>query len=148
MTYQQVKTLKPEEFKRLCGVRPETFKQMVELVREHSERKKKPGRPSKLGWEDQVLLTLEYWREYRTYFHIGKSWGIEESTAFRIIQKIENVLIKSGKFSLPGKKKLQQTDYCLQVVVVDATESEIERPKKNKNNITAERRNGILLRLS
>jgi hypothetical protein len=61
MTYQQVKTLKPEEFKRLCGVRPETFKQMVELVREHSERKKKPGRPSKLGWEDQVLLTLEYW---------------------------------------------------------------------------------------
>jgi hypothetical protein len=85
---------------------------------------------------------------YRTYFHIGKSWGIEESTAFRIIQKIENILIKSGKFSLPGKKKLHQTDYCLEVVVVDATESQIERPKKNKSNITVERKNGILSRLS
>jgi len=94
------------------------------------------------------LLTLEYWREYRTYFHIGKSWGIEESTVCRIIQKIENMLIKSGKFSLPGKKKLILADYCVQVVVVDATESQIERPKKNKNNITVEKRNGILSRLS
>ncbi|WP_017317576.1 hypothetical protein [Mastigocladopsis repens] len=34
MTYQQVKHLKIEEFKRLCGVRPETFTQMVEVVRE------------------------------------------------------------------------------------------------------------------
>ena len=143
MKYEQAKALKTEEFKRLCGVRQETFQEMVELVRQYDKQKKKPGRPSKLGWEDQVLLTLEYWREYRTYFHIGKNWGIEESTAFRIIQKIENVLIKSRKFSLPGKKKLHQADYCLQVVVVDATESQIERPKKNKNNITAERKNGI-----
>lgn len=73
--------------------------EMVEVARQHSQQKKKPGRPSKLGWEEQVLLTLEYWREYRTYFHIGKSWGIEESTAFRIIQKIENMLIRSGEFS-------------------------------------------------
>ena len=85
---------------------------------------------------------------YRTYFHIGKSWGIEESTAFRIIRKIENVLIKSGKFSLPGKKKLQQSDYGLQVVVVDVTESQIERPKKNKNITIVEKRNVILLNLS
>jgi hypothetical protein len=148
MIYEQVKALKAEEFKRLCGVRAETFKEMVEVVREHSEQKKKPGRPSKLGSEDQVLLTLEYWREYRTYFHIGKSWGIEESTAFRIIRKIENVLIKSGKFSLPGKKKLQQSDYGLQVVVVDVTESQIERPKKNKNTTIVEKRNVILLNLS
>ena len=148
MIYEQVKALKTEEFKRLCGVRPETFKEMVEVVRSHSKQKKKPGRPSKLGWEDQVLLTLEYWREYRTYFHIGKSWGIEESTAFRIIRKIENVLIKSGKFSLPGKKKLPQSDYGLQVVVVDVTESQIERPKKNKNTTIVEKRNVILLNLS
>ena len=33
MTYEQVKNLKPEEFKRLCGVRPETFHQMLEVVR-------------------------------------------------------------------------------------------------------------------
>lgn len=32
MTYEQVKHLKPEEFKRLCGVRKETFKQMVAVL--------------------------------------------------------------------------------------------------------------------
>jgi hypothetical protein len=33
MTYEQVKRLKQEDFKRLCGVRPETFNQMLEVVR-------------------------------------------------------------------------------------------------------------------
>lgn len=41
MTYDSVKHLKPEEFKRLCGVPPETFNQMVAVL--------KPGRPSKLA---------------------------------------------------------------------------------------------------
>ena len=30
--------------------------------------------------EEQVLVTLEYWREYRTYFHIGTSGQISELT--------------------------------------------------------------------
>jgi hypothetical protein len=32
MTYNQVKHLKTSEFKRLCGVQPETFARMVEIV--------------------------------------------------------------------------------------------------------------------
>ena len=32
MTYEKVKKLKPEEFKSLCGVRPDPFAQMVKLV--------------------------------------------------------------------------------------------------------------------
>lgn len=81
--------------------------------------------------EDQVLMTLEYWREYRTYFHIGQSWGVNESTAYRIIRKIEDTLMTARTFSLPGKKKLQRSDYQIEVVVVDVTETPIERPKKN-----------------
>ncbi len=69
MTYEQIKHLKPEEFKRLCGVRKETFEEMVKVVR-LVEAQKQPGRPNKLSIENQVLLTLEYLREYRTYFHI------------------------------------------------------------------------------
>ncbi len=132
MTYEKVKSLKPEDFKRLCGVRPETFKQMLEAVRSHSLPKQKTGRPGKLCLEDQLLMTLEYWREYRTYFHIGQCWGINESTAYRIIRKIEDTLVKSRVFTLPGKKRLFNSDYQLQVVIVDVTESPIERPKKNK----------------
>ncbi|WP_223280041.1 IS5 family transposase [Nostoc sp. PA-18-2419] len=132
MTYEQVKSLKPEDFKRLCGVRPETFNQMLEIVRSPSLAKQKTGRPSKLTLEDKLLMTLEYWREYRTYFHIGQSWGVNESTAYRIIRKIEDTLTKSRAFTLPGKKKLASSNYQLEVVVVDVTESPIERPKKKQ----------------
>ncbi|WP_442941536.1 helix-turn-helix domain-containing protein [Nostoc sp.] len=49
--------------------------------------------------------------EYRTYFHIGQSWGINESTAYRIIRKIEDTLMKSWIFTLAGKKKLTTSNY-------------------------------------
>lgn len=55
---------------------------MVEIVRLHSQQKKKTGRPGKVSLEEQVLMTLEYWREYRTPNHIGQSWGVTESTAW------------------------------------------------------------------
>ncbi len=64
MTYEQVKTLKPTEFKRLCGVYPDTFKDMVTVLKAEKVWQKKTGRPSKLSTEDQLLITLEYWREY------------------------------------------------------------------------------------
>jgi len=135
MTYDAVKQLNSGEFKRLCRVKPETFRQMVALLAQAAQQKQ-PGRPSKLSVEDQLLLTLEYWREYRTYFHIAQSWGIHESTAYRIIRQVENTLIGSRAFNLPGKKKLLEPDHEIEVVVVDVTESPIERPQKNKNNST------------
>ena len=60
------------------------------------------------------------------------SRGVYESTAFRIIQKTENILIKSGIFKFPGKKKLIDSDRSLKTIVIDVTESPIERPKKTK----------------
>lgn len=136
MTYKEVKNLKPEDFKRLCGVSPETFKNMVTVVAAEKVWQKKTGRPSKLSTEDQLLMTLEYWREYRTYFHIGINWGINETTALRIIRKVENILVKSGLFNLPGKKVVISSNGTREIVVVDVAEHEIERPKKNKNTTT------------
>lgn len=134
MTYEQVKTLKPTEFKRLCGVYPDTFKDMVIVLKAEKVWQKKTGRPSKLSTEDQLLITLEYWREYRTYFHLGNSWGINESTAYRIVRKVENILIKSGLFNLPGKKALLESNSEIEVIVVDVSEQEIERPKKKQKS--------------
>lgn len=146
MTYEQVKHLKPSEFKRLCGVQPETFERMVEVVNQiHQQHKPGIGRPSKLSTQNQVLMTLEYLREYRTYFHIAQSWGVKESTAYRIIRKVEDYLLASGVFSLPGKKKLLATDHEMQIVVVDVTESPIERPQKNRNDTTVAKRNDTRL---
>ena len=134
MNYEQVKTLKPTEFKRLCGVYPDTFKDMVTVLKAEKVWQKKTGRPSKLSTEDQLLITLEYWREYRTYFHLGNSWGVNESTAYRIVRKVENILIKSGLFNLPGKKALLESNSEIEVIVVDVSEQEIERPKKKQKS--------------
>lgn len=131
MKYEQVKQLKAEEFKRFCGVKSETFEQMVERVRLYNQNKHKPGRPGKICLEDQVLMTLDYWREYRTYFHIGLSWGVAESTACRIIRRVENILSQSRMFALPGKKELLKSNKT-DAIVIDVTETPIERPKKTK----------------
>ena len=62
MRYEAIKALKPEAFKRLTGVRPQVFGDMVVVLREAEKHKKKAGRRGKLGLEDQLLLALSYWR--------------------------------------------------------------------------------------
>ena len=160
MTYEQLKHLKPSTFRRRCGIHRDTFEQMVELLRPHLERSGKRGGQNKLGVEDQLLLVLEYWREYRTQFHIATrdfggnnssrnpltSWGLSESAVCRLIHKVERLLMNSGKFRLPGKKQLYQNACTWSVVVVDVTESPIERPKKNSEPTTVARRSGIPLK--
>ncbi|MEH2116915.1 MAG: hypothetical protein V7K46_01655 [Nostoc sp.] len=59
MTYEQVKNLKPEDFKRLCGVRPETFNQMLEIVRSPSLAKQKKfysGKKKQHTLKSQVVV--------------------------------------------------------------------------------------------
>lgn len=132
MSYEEIKDLKPSDFKRLCGVHHETFNRMIKVVQPDLKRAGKRGGQPKLSVEDQLLIALEYWREYRRYFHIGQSWGIHESTVCRIVKKVENLLIRSQVFSLPGKRKLHQGAYEWKVLVVDVTETPIERPKKKQ----------------
>ena len=131
MRYEEVKGLAPEGFKRLTGVKPGVFGQMLEVLREAERKKRKAGRTSKLSLEDKLLLALSYWREYRTQFHIAASYGLHESTANRIITRIEEVLISSGKFSLPKRREVEETEWT--VVLVDVTETPIEKPKKRSD---------------
>jgi len=144
MTYEQLKHLKPSAFKRRCGVQPDTFQQMTRLLRPQLDRSGKRGGQPKLSVEDQLLLVLEYWREYRTQFHIGTSWGLSESAVCRLIRKVETLLIQSGQFSLPGKKQLYQNAERWDVLVVDVTESPVERPKKTSALTTAVRKSSIV----
>lgn len=132
MTYEQHKHLKSEDFKRFCGVLKETFNRMVSVLAEQVEQKKKSGKPSKLSVEDQVLMSLEYWREYRTYFHIGLSWGVHEATVYRIVRKVETALVRSGVFTLPGKRQLHDREKVVKAIIIDATETPIERPKRGQ----------------
>jgi len=137
MRYETVQHLKEAEFKRLTGVHRETFEKMRKVI---AKGMRDFGRPPKLSRADQLLMTLMYWREYRTEFHIAQSYGISESAVCRTIQKVEDTLVHSRKFRLPGKKALQPSETVFEVVLVDASEQPIERPKKAKIGITAAKR--------
>jgi Helix-turn-helix of DDE superfamily endonuclease len=146
MRYETIEHLKDSDFKRLTGVQRDTFDQMRKVV---EKGLRNFGRPTKLNRADQLLMTWMYWREYRTEFHIAQSYGISEATVCRTIQKVENALVRSGKFRLPGKKALHASDTVFEVVLVDVSEQPIERPhlpwravpgKKTKNGIIAAKR--------
>ena len=89
---------------------------------------------------DKLLMMLMYYREYRTFFHISITYGISEPQTGRIIRQMENLLINNKLFHLPGKKSLLQEDKEWEVVIVDVTESSIERPKKNSAGTILARR--------
>jgi hypothetical protein len=139
--YDRLAALSDEHFRRLTGVKRATFAAMVEdLVVAEEVKKSEGGRPSKLCVEDRLLMALEYLREYRTYFHIGLSYGVSEGTAWKICRWVEDVLIKDERFHLPGKKALLGSGEEFSVVKIDVTESPVERPKKGRGATTLGRR--------
>lgn len=146
MRYEAVKDLKPGHFRRLTGVKPETFTLMVgvleaaEAARKAAQRYR-GGKKPKLTLAGQLLMTLEYLREYRTQFHISKGYGIEETRCGRIIRHVEGTLMKGRQFTLPGRKALLESNIEYEVVVIDATETPIGRPKKSKSTSTPAKRN-------
>jgi hypothetical protein len=140
MNYETIKQLKDSDFKRLTGVQRETFDLMLKVI---EKGLRDFGRPTKLSRADQLLMTLMYWREYRTEFHIAQSYGVSEATVCRTIHKVEDALAHSKKFRLPGKKALQTSNMVFEVVLVDVSEQPVERPKKVKNGITAVKRSII-----
>jgi hypothetical protein len=136
-----------ERFKRVVGVKRSTYELMVEEYKKAEVERKKGhgvgGRKPKLCEEDRVLLMLEYYREYRTLEHMGLDYGISEGQTSKVVRDVESVLIKSGKFSLPSKRVLYEADNPIEFVVIDATESPIQRPKKNKKDTTQARKSNI-----
>jgi hypothetical protein len=145
MKYEQIQGLEEDKFRRLTGVKRTTFDKMINILNDADIKKKaKGGRKNKLCIEDQLLMALEYIREYRTYFHTSQSYGVSESSAYKTVKWIEDTLIKHPDFSLPGRKALLKSDMEYEVVLIDATETPIERPKKDKNTITQAKRKNIL----
>lgn len=140
MRYIEVSEYSEPQFLRLTGVRRAVFELMIEVVQ---AAQRDFGRPRKLSVEDQVLLTLCYWREYRSQFHVASSFGVSEATACRTIKAVENVLIQDKRFHVPGKKVLHDGSLDLTVIVVDASEQRVERPQKNSAEVTPARRNAI-----
>ena len=134
--YEDVKALPSRAFRRLTGVSKNVFQAMLEIVRVAAMQKTaKGGRPAMVSIENQLLMVLEYLREYRTYFHLGQSYGVSESSCYKTCRWVENTLIRDEKFRLRGKKVFLKNDTPLEVILIDATETPIERPKKKERGI-------------
>jgi len=131
--YETLAKYEETVFRRITGVTRKTFNKMVEiLTTAYNSKHKNRGRHSKLCIEDMLLATLEYLREYRTFAHIAASYRIHESNMYRTICWVEDILIKDGTFALPGRKTLLSDDSDYVVILIDGTESPIERPKKRQ----------------
>ena len=144
MKFETVKGLDDEKFRRLTGVKRATFNKMVDILdRSIKARKNSSGRKRKLSVEDSLLMTLEYIREYRTYFHVSQSYGVSESNTYKTVKWVEDTLIKHPDFALPGRKALLKSTMGYDVILIDTTETPIERPKKSKSTFTQEKRKGI-----
>jgi len=144
--YERLQKMKPTDFKRLVGVKKDTFELMLEVCEaHHKEKKRRGGKPNSLSIAEQLLLMLGYYREYRSMAHIAFDYGVSEATVSRVIQEMESVLIQSGKFSLPGKKALyEEGGIELEYIVIDATECSVQRPKKGNTDATVGRKSDIL----
>ena len=136
MKYHKLQDYSDEEFRRLTGVKRATFEKMINILKDAESKKKSlGGKPNILKIEDRLLMALEYIREYRTYFHVASSYGISESSCYRNVRWIEDALIKHKDFALPGRKALLKSDIDYEVILIDASESPCERPKKRSESI-------------
>ncbi|MDR0786074.1 MAG: transposase family protein [Treponema sp.] len=120
-------------FKRLYGVKPDTFEEMRSILqKEFDALHKNGGKPPKLTPEDKRYIALKYLREYRTMDSIAAEYGVCKGTVCLAIQWVEDTLVKDGSFALPGKKVLKRKSDSIQYIVVDVTESPINRPKEGQ----------------
>lgn len=143
---EKVEKMQEKEYQEIFGVKKATFDVMRKILEEdYLERHKKGGKPPTLSVLDKLIIMLQYYREYRAMQHIAFDYGVSKSTICDSIAWVEQTLIRSGRFRLPSKRELTNPDRKLEVVLVDATECEIERPEKNRKSITLGRRKGIHL---
>ena len=140
--YTKVKNLTDKDFKRVVGVKKETFKDMMKVLRKHyKDAKVKGGTNKALSTTDELLMMLEYYREYRTFKHLGVDYGVSESTAHYVVTKIEKILISHPQFHIEKLQHIEPQDASnIEITVVDVTESQCERPKKSRKSTILERR--------
>ena len=140
MKWEDVRDLQDGYFKRIVGIKRETFnKVLIALRQSYAEKHVKGGRKSKLSLENMLLATLDYLREYRTLDHLSVTYHIHVSNLHRNIIWCEDEMIKMDMFSLPGMKALRSDKY--KEVTIDVTECIIERPTKGQKTYYSGKKN-------
>ena len=148
LLFDKAMRLSDDDFKQVIGVLKETYAAMLGILRDaYAAKHSRRGRHASLAVEDILFMSLKYWRQYVTQKELSFEFGVSETTVRDWIVWTEDVLVKCGTFRLPGKKALLE-DTEIEAVLVDVTESPIERPKKNSVPGTPARRSGTRSRRS
>ncbi|MFZ6016809.1 MAG: transposase family protein [Nitrospirota bacterium] len=149
---------KPTKFYRFTGLEVGEFlvlKEEIEPLWQKAEIKRlsRPNRQRAIGGgrkyhlrtlEDKMLLVFLFYRLYLNYDFLGFIFGFDGTNAGRLIKRMEPVLTK--RFKLPSIKRLSSKRISTleefreaypdlyEVIVGDATEQEIPRPKNKRKN--------------
>jgi len=139
---------RPRTFRALTGLSIEKYnslyKALVPLYEKselqrlsNSKRQRKVGggRKKELLLEDQLMMLLMYYRLYITQEFLGIIFNLHNCNVSRQINYLQPLL--SQIFNIPTKKvSLSQAELTEEEIIsffVDATEQQIERPKKGQN---------------
>lgn len=121
----------PQICKRLFGIKYELLETLLVKVQNQNDTfllenpTSNRGLDGEFSISNQLLLTLEYLRQYPTFLSLGFSYGISESYANKIFHKIRPILAEI--IGLKNPKKLKYKD--ITTVIIDVTVQPIHRPK-------------------
>jgi Helix-turn-helix of DDE superfamily endonuclease len=130
--YQKYQLFSDSKFRRMLGVNKVQFDKIYQLFKEYVNLNlTNRGRPSEFKLVDRLILTFRYLHDYPTFVILGNEFGISESFANKIFNKVSKSLVKV--IPLPNLKQLELDKQNIQKVIIDVSEQKTERPKKNKN---------------
>ena len=140
---ERIANMSASKYKEIFGVEKYVFDRLLRLleVADTFQRKSNAGRKSQLSVLDKLVITLMYWREYYTYRHIAFDYGVGKSTIGEAIIWVEDTIIASGLCNLKSSRELRDNHSKIKIAIVDVTEQEIERPKKNSRSGIQARKN-------
>ena len=128
-TKEKIERLNDHDFQMYLGVKRKTFYAALEVLeKQYSEEHKRGGKPVTISVFERLVIMLNYYCEYRTMRRLAIDYGISKTNVCDIIHRAEDTLVSSGLFLLPSKETL--ADRKIHCVLIDASEVEIERPKK------------------
>ena len=139
-------------FKALTGLQVSEFEQLVaDILPEYEQSEEKRldhpdrvrgvggGRNFDLAARDQILLTVIWLRKYPTQEVLGYLFGVSDSRAGRVLNRLLALLEKTGRATMklpdPGRKKRRQLSDLLADtpelgVVIDTFEQRVQRPQE------------------
>jgi len=141
--YEKIEKLSEKDFKLITGVTREVFNSMLGVLeKRHVLEHAQGGRPG-LPVEVRLTLTLEYWREYRTFRHMANDHQIDKDAINRAVVWVEDVLSGSDEFKLKELKERFKpgVESSISVIIVDVEEQPIERPELNQGDSCSGKKN-------